>query len=260
MERPTTIIQLLMKVLQAIVIENDLDVIKLLKQFEIENSVLFSVIAFVDDCKNITSLINEKKPDVLFICKDQFTYDPKILNDLTVRKPKIIIASKDKCDAYEAFGHNAIDFLLKPLNTNSLIISIYKTIKYLEMETVFQDDVLGKIKTINSLQQKFEYVSIASVDKIELLKIEDIIFCKADGKYTEFYTTNDARMISSRNLGEYTLTLSNNFFRIHHSYIVNIKYLVKIIKNNGLFCELKNGHILPVAKRRQEEFMKFINH
>lgn len=250
-----------MKVLQAIIIENDIDVIKLLKQFEMENSVLFSILEVVEDCKNITKLINEKKPDVLFISRDQHVFDPKILNDLTVRKPKLLFASNDKCDAFEAFGYNAIDFLLKPLTTNSLIISIYKTIKYLEMETVFQDDVLGKIKTINSQQQQnFEYVSISSVDKIELLKMEDIIFCKADGKYTEFYTKNNTTIISSRNLGEYTLTFNNNFFRIHHSYIVNIEYLVKIVKNNGLFCELINGHILPVAKRRQEEFMKFIKH
>lgn len=249
-----------MKVLQAIIIENDIDVIKSLKQFEMENSVLFSIIDIVSDCKNITTLINEKKPDVLFISRDQHVFDPRILNDLTVRKPKLLFASKDKCDAFESFGFSAIDFLLKPLNTNSLIISIYKTIKYLEMETVFQDDVLGKIKSINLQQQNFEYVPIASVDKIELLKVEDIIFCKADGKYTEFYTTNNTKMISSRNLGEYTLSLNNNFFRIHHSYVVNIKFLVKIIKNNGLFCELINGHILPVAKRRQEEFLKFINY
>lgn len=249
-----------MKVLQAIIIENDLEVIQLLKQFEVENSVLFSILDIVEDCKNITKLINEKKPDVLIICKEEHHFDSKILNDVIIRKPKLLFASKDKCKAYEAFGFNAIDFLLKPFNTNSLIISIYKTIKYLEMETVFQDDILGKIKTINSLQQNFDYVSIASVDKIELLKMEDIIFCKADGKYTEFNTVNDTTIISSRNLGEYTLSFNNNFFRIHHSYIVNIKHLVKIIKNNGLFCELKNGHILPVAKRRQEEFLKFINH
>ena len=127
------------------------------------------------------------------------------------------------------------------------------------MERVFQNDVIGKIATINTLQKKFEYVSITSVDKIELLKVEDIIYCKADGKYTEFYTLNKNKVVSSRNLGEYVPSLNKNFFRIHHSYIINIRHLVKIIKKNGLFCELINGDVLPVAKRRQEEFVKFIN-
>ena len=127
------------------------------------------------------------------------------------------------------------------------------------MEAVFQSDTIGKIKTINTLQQNFEYVAIASVDRIELLKINEIVFCKADGKYTEFYGSKNIKIVSSRNLGEYTSSLDSNFFRIHHSYIVNIRHLLKIIKKDGLYCELSNGYVLPVAKRRQEEFIKFIN-
>ena len=249
-----------MKVLKAIIIENDLASIRSLQQFEKENSVLFSIITILPDISEVTSLINDTKPDVLFISKENHEYTPQTLEGLTVRKPKLLFASVDKSKAFEAFANNAIDFLLKPLTTNSLIISIYKTIKYLEMETVYQDHLLGKIETINSMHQKVAHISIASVDKIELLKIEDIVFCKADGKYTEFVTSNDSKLISSRNMGKYTDSLNQDFFRIHHSYIVNIKYLVKIKKNNGLYCELINGHVLPVAKRRQEEFMKFINY
>jgi len=65
--------------------------------------------------------------------------------------------------------------------------------------------------------------------------------------------------MSSRNLGEYTPILDNRFFfRIHHSYIINVRHVVKISKKDGYFCELSNGTIVPVAKRRQEDFNKFI--
>lgn len=248
-----------MRVLKAILIENDESVIKSFKDFESENSVLFSIIEIVPNFQNIIELTNTHKPDVLIVACDTVIFYTKILNNIQVRKPKLVFISKNKVDAYEAFTQNASDFLLKPIHTNTLIVSIYKIIKYIEMETVYQDDVIGKIKTINSLHQNFEYVSIASVDKIELLKVKDIVFCKADGKYTEFVTVNNGKVISSRNLGEYVSLLDTNFFRIHHSYIINIKHLVKIIKKNGFFCELSNGEVLPVAKRRQDEFVKFIN-
>lgn len=249
-----------MKVLKTIIIDDDSESIKLLKQFESENSVLFSIIAVLPDCDNIVPLLNETKPDVIFVTKEGFKYESISFSGLNIRKPKLLFASKDKSKAYDAFKSNAVDFVLKPLSTNSLIISIYKTIKYLEMETVFQDDLLGKIEDINLKQQKSEFISIKSVDKIELLKLDDIVFCEADGKYTEFITSDNSKKLSSRNLGKYVSSLNNNFFRIHHSYIVNIKYLVNIKKDKGLFCELINGHILPVSKRRQEEFMKFINY
>jgi two-component system LytT family response regulator len=98
------------------------------------------------------------------------------------------------------------------------------------MESIYQDDKIGKIKTLNVLNNNSDFVAIASVDKIDLLKIDDIVFCKADGKYTEFHTDKNTKIVSSRNLGEYSSLLENNFFRIHHSYVVNIKHIVKFIK------------------------------
>jgi two-component system LytT family response regulator len=167
--------------------------------------------------------------------------------------------SVDSGRAYEAFKCNAVDFLLKPLDFNNIIISIYKVLKTIEMEISFQNQKLQLIDSINSQHKNNEYIAIASIDKIELLKIDDIIFCKAEGKYTEFTLANGTKKLSSRNLGEYSSTLSENyFFRIHHSYIINIKHVVKISKKEGFYCEFTNGTTLPIAKRRQEEFIRFI--
>nr|WP_315147133.1 LytTR family DNA-binding domain-containing protein [uncultured Flavobacterium sp.] len=247
-----------MQVLKVIVIDIEIETIKLFEQFEKENTFLLNIITIIPDCTFLVDLVNENKPDLLIVSLDNDSFNPSILNTISVHKPKTLFVSKDKTNAYNAFKFNGLDFLLKPLDYNELIISFYKTVKFIEMESVYHDDKIGKIKTLNVLHQNSDYVAIASVDKIELLKIDDIIFCKADGKYTEFYVNKDTKIVSSRNLGEYASLLENNFFRIHHSYIVNIKYLVKIIKKDGLYCEFSNGYVLPVAKRRQEEFIKFI--
>ena len=247
-----------MQILKVILVDDEIETIKLIEQFEKENTVLLHIITIIPDCTFLVDLVNENKPDLLIVSLDKVSFNPSVLNTISVHKPKILFVSKDKTDAYNAFKNNGLDFLLKPLNFNELIISFYKTVKFIEMESIYHDDKIGKIKTLNVLHQNSDYVAIASVDKIELLKIDDIIFCKADGKYTEFHVNKNTKIVSSRNLGEYASLLENNFFRIHHSYIVNIKYLVKIVKKDGLYCELSNGHVLPVAKRRQEEFIKFI--
>ncbi len=247
-----------MKILKVILIEDDLETIKLIEQFEKENTVLLSIITVVPDSSLLVDLVDKNKPDLLIVSLDKPSFNPNILNAISVHKPKILFLSKNKTDAYDAFKYGGLDFLLKPLDYSELIISLYKTVKLIEMESIYQDDKIGKIKTLNVLHNNSDFVAIASVDKIDLLKINDIIFCKADGKYTEFHTNKTTKIVSSRNLGEYSSLLENNFFRIHHSYLVNIKHLVKIIKKDGLYCEFSNGHVLPVAKRRQEEFIKFI--
>lgn len=247
-----------MKILKVILIEDDFETIKLIEQFEKENTVLLSIISVVPNCSLLIDLVNKNKPDLLIVSLDKPSFNPNLLNAISVHKPKILFLSKNKTDAYDAFKYGGLDFLLKPVDYNELIISLYKTVKLIEMESIYQDDKIGKIKTLNILNNNSDFVAIASVDKIDLLKINDIVFCKADGKYTEFHTKNNTKIISSRNIGEYSTLLENNFFRIHHSYIVNIKHIVKIIKKDGLYCEFSNGHVLPVAKRRQEEFIKFI--
>lgn len=128
----------------------------------------------------------------------------------------------------------------------------------MEMERSYQNQKINSINILNSFNQPNEFVAISSLDKIELIPMSEIIFCQADGKYTNFFLINGKKIMSSRNLGEYSTILDNYFFRIHHSYIINIRHISKISKKDGYFCELLNGIVLPVAKRRQEEFNKFI--
>ncbi|OOG64647.1 DNA-binding response regulator, partial [Flavobacterium sp. A45] len=45
---------------------------------------------------------------------------------------------------------------------------------------------------------------------------------------------------------------------IHKSYIINIKYTLRIIKKDGAYCELVNGTFLPISKRKQDLFNRFI--
>jgi hypothetical protein len=48
-----------MRILKAIVVENDIDVIKLFRQFESENSVLFSIIKIVSDSSGFEGYVTK---------------------------------------------------------------------------------------------------------------------------------------------------------------------------------------------------------
>ena len=72
---------------------------------------------------------------------------------------------------------------------------------------------------------------------------------------------NIATLNAGKDTNEYVAIASLDkkyFFRIHHSYIINISQICKISKKDGFFCEMPDGIILPVAKRRQEDFNVFI--
>jgi two-component system LytT family response regulator len=249
-----------MKTVNALIISEEKDTLLILKKFEEENFMIMKIVADAFSLIDAIAIIKLKKPDVIFldiVLKDDVFFE--MLEQLEFSIPKLVFISTNENYAVKAFKHNAIDFILKPIDFNAIILATYKVILRTEMERSYQNQKINNINILNSFNQPNEFVAISSLDKIELIPMSEIIFCQADGKYTNFFLLNGKKIMSSRNLGEYNAILDHNyFFRIHHSYIINIRHIAKISKKEGYFCELSNGTILPVAKRRQEDFNKFI--
>ena len=246
--------------INAIIISEEKDTLTILKNFEEENFMILKIIGDAFSVIDAIDIIKLKKPDVVFldiVLKDDVFFE--MLEQLEFSIPKLVFISANENYAVKAFKHNAIDFILKPIDFNAIILAAYKVIRRTEMERSYQNQKINNINILNSINQHNEYVAVSSLDKIELIPMSEIIFCQADGKYTNFFLLNGKKIMSSRNLGEYNSILDHKyFFRIHHSYIINIRHIAKISKKDGYFCELSNGTILPVAKRRQEDFNKFI--
>lgn len=249
-----------MKQLSAVLIDDENETARTLNSFMADNHMIMKIVGHGSSVEKSLDLIKLHKPDVIFIdisSKNESLFD--YISDLDFNLPKFIFISSDELYALKALKLNAIDFLIKPLNFDDIILSVYKAIKRIEMELCFQKQKVSEVNVLNTMYQNNEYIAVSSMDKIELIKMDDIIFCKAEGKYTDFFLVNGKKILSSRNLGEYGVILDPNyFFRIHHSFIINIKHITKISKKDGYSCEFTNGTSLPVAKRRQEDFTKFI--
>lgn len=249
-----------MKQLSAVIVDDKYETTQILNSFVEDNHLILKIVGHGTSVEKSLDLIKLHKPDIIFIdisTENESLFDG--LTDLDFHLPKFIFISSNELYAFKAFKLNAVDFLVKPLNFNDLILSVYKAIKRIEMELCCQKQKVNDINALNSMYQNTEYIAVSSMDKIELIKMDDIIYCKAEGKYTDFFLVNNKKILSSRNLGEYgSLVDPNYFFRIHHSYLVNIKHITKISKKDGYTCEFINGISLPIAKRRQEEFIKFI--
>ena len=249
-----------MKQLTAVIVDDDHETTQILNSFVEDNHLILKILGHGSSVVKSVNLIKLHQPDVVFITissKNESLFD--YIRDLDFNLPKFIFISSNEIDALKAFKLKAVDFLVKPLNFDDLILSVYKVIKQIEMELCFQRQKVNEANALTTMNQNNEYIAVSSMDNIELVRMDDIIYSKAEGKYTEFFLLNDKKILSSRNLGEYVPTLDPNyFFRIHHSYVVNIKHITKISKKDGYSCEFINGTSLPIAKRRQEEFIKFI--
>ena len=106
---------------------------------------------------------------------------------------------------------------------------------------------------------KVDFIAVPSVSKIDVLEVSKLLYCEAEGRYTTFFLEDGKTIVSSRNLGEYEKQLpSNLFFRIHHKYLVNLQKVSSINKEGGRYCEMLNSSFLPISKRRQDKFNRFL--
>jgi two-component system LytT family response regulator len=194
--------------------------------------------------------VQKHKPDIIFLnikFRDSVIFD--YLDLFQLENVSVIFTSSDRNFAINAFENNAVDFVLKPFRVENVVLAMNKAKKAIES---FCSE--KKTKTFD-----FDFLAIASLDKVDFVEMKDIVFCMADGKYTTFFLTSGKKIVSSKNLGEYEKLLNDTFFyRVHHAYIINIKCLISIIKKDGVYCELVNKVTIPIAKRRQEDFNKFI--
>lgn len=83
------------------------------------------------------------------------------------------------------------------------------------------------------------------------IESEVLIYCTSDRDYVEFITeTSKPLLSSSHSLAQLEQQLEG-FIRVHRSYLVNRKHVVKLVrKNNGAgVLELSGGKEVPVSRR-----------
>ncbi|MBL7771870.1 MAG: response regulator transcription factor [Chitinophagaceae bacterium] len=156
--------------------------------------------------------------------------------------------------AVQAFKFSAIDYLLKPIDPVDLLESLRRAedkMKHGNLQHQFQ--IL--MQQMNQQQASSDkQIVLKDIDKTYFVKMNDIIYCEADGSYTKFYISNTEPIYVSRNLRSYEELLEPaGFIRSHHSCLVNpkkIKLFDRKIDNGVLILE--DGHQIPVSQRKRD--------
>jgi two-component system LytT family response regulator len=156
--------------------------------------------------------------------------------------------------AIKAFEFSAIDYLLKPLRPNKVQEAIEKAKKALSQNQVQQR--LLELK--NSLSSdKFSKIALPVEDGVLFVKLDEIYVLEADGMYTNFYLTKNRKILISKPMKYFADLVENKelFYKPHRSYLVNLKYLQKVVKKDGTYIEMENEMRIPVSKDKKDELI-----
>jgi two-component system LytT family response regulator len=157
--------------------------------------------------------------------------------------------------AIKAIRFAAFDYLLKPVDIEELKAAIEKIVQ--GGQPVNNG---GRLETLAyNLQTSLNKIVISTVEGLLFFDIGEIVHIEAQSNYTVFSFTNRPRLTVSRTLKEFEdLLPSEQFFRTHHSHIINLQFIKRYIKGDGGQIELKNGELVDVSRKKKEEFLKLL--
>lgn len=113
-------------------------------------------------------------------------------------------------------------------------------------------------KSLVIKHQKFQKMCIPTFEGFELIFISEIMYLQADGAYTHFYMTNNAKITATKNLGFYEEELRDEpFLRIHQSFIVNINKVKQYLKADNGYVIMSTGKPIKVSRSKKDELMDF---
>tara|TARA_R110002049_G_scaffold109580_9_gene258473 strand:- start:1503 stop:2237 length:735 start_codon:yes stop_codon:yes gene_type:complete len=243
--------------LEAVLIDDEVKALQSLT-WELTNfSNEIKVVASFTDPFEALSYLEKNKPDCLFLdiempVMDGFQFIQKIKN----KDFPVIITTAYNQYAIKALKNEAIDYLLKPIDTDDLNDTIAKIKKYnLKNNTVSRLEKILVNFNANSAQKR---ITLNTDGKLLFLDSDEILYAESDGNYSTIFLENGQKIVLTKKLKEVNELLPNeHFFRVHNSYVVNLNKIKEFIKTDG-YVVLQSNHKIPVSRQKKSDFLDLL--
>lgn len=211
----------------------------------------------VDSCKDLPTgvkSIRKHKPDLVFLDIEMPGHSGLELLDFFDEQEvtfSIIFVTAYNQYAINALRLSAVDYLLKPVDVKELAESINR---------FKQQEINGNYNALkqNLTTQGPSKIAIHTVGSVKFIDLNDILFFKADGAYSQIILKNKQTLTTSKGLKYYEDLLSNTeqFFRCHKSYIINTNFVVEYIKSDGGSLLMEDDYQVGLSSDKSEELLK----
>lgn len=203
----------------------------------------FSTVEVLAECDSVASAIEEiekLKPDLVFLDINMPGKDGFALLEELDYIPEIIFVTAYDEYAIKAFEVNALDYLLKPIQSERLEEAINK---------------FNSNEIVQNNTQKLglnDQVFVKDGERCWFVKLSDVPMFESEGNYVRVYFDNNKPLIL-KSLNNLANKLDENvFFRANRKFIINLNWVESIESwfNGGLMVKLKTGSKVEISRRQ----------
>lgn len=249
-----------MKKIDALIVDDEILNRKTLELLLKENCPDIGTILLANSASQAREILKEHPIDLIFLdiaMPKESGFD--FLKSLTKIDFSIIFTTAYSQYGIKAIKANALDYILKPISPIELIEAVEKAKKLFSLKNREQP-VNNLINQIDNPNELITNITIPTSDGYKLIQLKNIVYFEASNNYTHINVDNCEQYIIAKTLKEIDEYLSDvkYFLRVHKSYIVNMEKVEGYNRDDGINLTLCCGNQLPVSRRRQADFFKFI--
>ena len=247
-----------METLKAILVDDEVNSLQNLQQKLTEFCPDVEIIATAQKPEEAILLIRQLKPDVIFLDIEMPRMNGfRMLDELGEFDFDIIFTTAYNHYAVDAIRISAFDYLMKPVAIKDLQGAVERLARHRQIQTKDKLDVLRQSLSFNKSQD--EKIAVPTNEGLEFIPIKSILHIESSSNYSKLFFVDSKPILVTRLLKDFEdLLLPYQFFRVHNSHLINLRYIKKYIRGEGGQVIMQNGDVIDVSRRKKDEFLKLI--
>ena len=195
--------------------------------------------------KETLSLLKEKQVDLIFLDIEMPKMKGIDLLATLKTKPMVVLTTAYEQYALKGYELDVVDYLLKPFELARFVKAVNKVYELWSKQS---------IKPSGETFLKPESIFVKNDKILHQIKLEDIQYLESDTGYVKIHLGNTKSILTNSTLQELEEKLSDDFIRIHKSYIIPISKVEKIEGNRITI----DSRILPIGRHYKKVIIDYL--
>ena len=228
-----------------IIVDDEALAVKLIESYVAKTPDLKLLGSYTDSVEAITA-IKENPADLLFLDIQMPDINGMELARLIPEKTRVIFTTAFKEYAFESYEVSALDFLLKPIRYNKFIAAVEKARKWFSHETESAPAPAER-----------DSVFIRVDGELRQLNVSDIMYVSGMKDYVVFYLDDGSKLVTHLTMKAVEDMLpTSDFLRIHRSYIVALKKIRSVDRNNCVYIGKEIIHVTDAFRETFDAYLQ----
>ncbi|MEO6231651.1 MAG: response regulator [Ferruginibacter sp.] len=246
--------------IRCILIDDEADSLEVMEMLLTTYCPQVKIEAVCNSAEKGIEAINQYKPDVVFLDIEMPNMNGfDMLEKFDELFFDVVFVTAYHQFAIKAFRFSALNYLLKPVDPDDLVKTIDRVEKKKAAPLKEQMELLMQHMR-SAEKQTISRIALTTSDGLLFVSTADIIFCESDSNYTKVVLKEDKKILVSKPMKEIDETLSGpDFYRIHNSFLINLKHIKKYVRSDGGYVVMNNGSVVSISRTKKNEFVELFS-